>query len=384
VLFRIFRVFRVLILHRMRTLKYLLQKEFLQIIRTKVMLALIIMMPAIQLLIMPWATTFEQKNILLNIVDNDHSSASRLLTEKIISSAYFQLTGAPDNISEAVYEMDKNRADVILEIPRGFENDFVREKNLDLMITINAVNGQKAGLGMSYLTRIVNDYVQDMVPVQAKKMPQITLKPYYRYNTQLSYFPFMVPGILVILLTVVTGILSALNIVREKEQGTIEQINVTPVPKLVFILGKIIPFWIIGLVILSIGIFIAWLVYGVFPTGSLLALYLFGLLFIMVFTGFGIIISNYASTQQQAMFIMFFFLMNFVMLSGLFTPISSMPNWAQHITAINPLRYFVEVIRTVYLKGSGIQDILPQIGSICIFIVVVNTWAVISYRKTNG
>ncbi len=367
----------------MRMLKYLLRKELLQILRNKFMLRMIILMPVIQLIIMPWAATFEQKNISLSIIDNDKSSYSRRLTEKITSSGFFQLTDYSTTYTEALYSIEKDRADLILEIPQNFEKDFVNEKPTTLMTTINAVNGQKAGLGLSYITQIVNNYNTEIIN-SPSSAGVINLKPYYRYNTQMSYQDFMVPGILVILVTLMGGMLSAMNIVREKEIGTMEQINVTPIPKAIFILGKLIPFWIIGLVLLSIGMFIAWLIYGLVPAGHLINIYIFAFFYLLAFTGFGLTLSNFSNTQQQAMFVIFFFLIIFIMLSGLFTPISSMPQWAQIITWFNPLRYFVEVIRLIYMKGSGFMDILPQTIKILGFIVFFNVVAILSYRKTSS
>ncbi len=214
---------------------------------------------------------------------------------------------------------------------------------------------------------------------------QVEIKPYYRYNTKMRYQDYMVPGILVVLVSMLGGMLSSLNIVREKEIGTMEQINVTPVSKVTFILGKLIPFWVIGLVILSIGMFIAWLIYGLFPMGHIINIYIFAFFYLLAFTGFGLMISNFAKTQQQAMFMILFFLIIFILISGLFTPpVTSMPEWAQKITYINPIRYFVEVIRLIYLKGSGFMDILPDLLKIIGFAVVLNTLAILSYRKTNG
>lgn len=364
----------------MRTLKYLLQKEFLQIIRNKILLRLIIAMPVIQLLILPWAATFEQRNISLSVVDNDKSSYSRNLIEKTISSGFFQLTDYSASYDAAMDAIELNKADLILEIPQHFEKDYVNGQPPTLMLSINAVNGQKAGLGLSYITQIINDYNSE---VQDTKLSGgISIKPYYRYNTTMNYRNFMVPGILVILVTLMGGMLSSMNIVREKEVGTMEQINVTPISKSIFILGKLIPFWIIGLLILTVGMFIAWLVYGLVPLGHILYIYVFAFFYLLAFTGFGLMISNFASTQQQAMFMIFFFLIIFILLSGLFTPISSMPPWAQIVTFFNPLRYFVEIIRMIYMKGSGFIDILPNLAKIMGFVIAFNALAIISYKKT--
>ncbi len=371
----------------MNQLKYLLQKEFLQIKRDQLILKLIIMLPVIQLLILPWAATFEQKNISLSVVDNDRSSCSGQLVEKVISSGYFRLTDYADSYDKALMAIEEDRADLILEIPRHFETNLLREQRTELMLSVNAVNGQKAGLGSAYLGQIIADFNQNIL---LDKMPLPELKnavavhPYFKYNVAMNYRNIMVPGILVMLLTLIGGVLSAMNIVKEKEIGTIEQINVTPISKAVFILGKLIPFLVIGLFILTLGLFVAWLIYGIFPVGNVLILYLFAFFYLLAFLGAGLIISSYSETQQQAMFVAFFFLIIFFLLSGLFTPISSMPPWAQLVTQFNPVRYFVEVIRLVYLKGSGLREILPQLYSILGFALVFNTIAILSYRKTSG
>lgn len=366
----------------MRILKFLLEKEFLQIFRNKTILRLVFFMPVFQLLVLPWAATFEQKNILLSIIDNDHSTASRELIQKILSSGYFKLADYSTSYSEALKIVEKNEADLILEIPHHFEDTFIKEKSTDVMLSVNAINGQKAGLGSSYLGQILAAYNLELVN-QSQNLGQIFVKPYYIYNTEMNYRNFMVPGILVMLLSIIGGALSSLNIVKEKEAGTIEQINVTPIPKYIFIIGKLIPFWVMGMLILSIGMFIAWLVYGIVPAGHIMIIYIFCFFYLIAFTGFGLMISNFSSTQQQAMFVLFFIIIIFFLLGGLYTPISSMPRWAQIITMFNPVRYFIEVMRLVYMKGSTLADISHQLYIIIIFAVVLNVGAILSYKKTN-
>jgi len=199
----------------------------------------------------------------------------------------------------------------------------------------------------------------------------------------MSYQLFMVPGILAVLVTMIAGYVSALNIVKEKETGTIEQINVTPIRKHLFIIGKLIPFWVLGMVVFTLGMLVGWFVYGVLPVGSLGLLYFFLALYLLAVLGFGLLISTYAETQQQAMFISFFFVMIFILMSGLFTSIDSMPGWAQVISRFNPVTYFIQVMRMVVLKGSGLRDIAGQIGAIVVFAVALNAWAIINYRKTS-
>ncbi len=371
----------------MKQLKYLLQKEFLQIARDKTILKIIIALPVIQLLILPWAATFEQRNISLSVLDNDRSTLSTQLTDKIISSGFFRLADYPVSYDQAMVAVEKNQADLILEIPAHFESDLLREQQTNLMLSVNAVNGQKAGLGSAYIGQIIADFNKEVITDQGVQMHLVNLinaVPYYKYNKEMNYRNFMVPGILVLLLTLIGCVLSSMNIVKEKEIGTIEQINVTPISRITFILGKLIPFMLIGFVILTIGLFVAWLIYGIFPTGSILALYVFAFFYLMAALGMGLVVSTYSNTQQQAMFVAIFFLIIFFLLGGLFTPISSMPSWAQVVTRFNPIRYFVEVIRLVYMKGSSLGDILPQLCHIIGFAIFFNTWAILNYRKTNS
>jgi ABC-2 type transport system permease protein len=193
----------------------------------------------------------------------------------------------------------------------------------------------------------------------------------------------MVPALMVMLLTMLCGFLPALNIVAEKEAGTIEQMNVTPVRRLDFVLAKLIPYWLIGFVVLGLCMGLAALVYGIYPGGNLLTILLFSGIYLLVVSGMGLVISNYSDTMQQAMFVMFFFIMILLLMSGLFTPVQSMPTWAQAIAAVNPLKYFIEVMRLVYLKGSGFGQLIPQFVALCGFAAAFNLWAVASYKKSN-
>jgi ABC-2 type transport system permease protein len=193
------------------------------------------------------------------------------------------------------------------------------------------------------------------------------------YNVHMNYRQFMVPGILVILLTMVGAILSALNIVREKEIGTIEQINVSPIRKHHFILGKLIPFWLMGQFVLTLGLLVARLVYGIVPSGNFGLIYLFSSVYLLAILGLGLLISSYVQTQQQAMLISFFIMMVSILLGGLYTSIESMPVWAQYITKVNPVSYFIEVMRMVILKGSGLRDISRHLLIMLGFAVVLNT-----------
>ncbi len=370
----------------MRTLKFLLQKEFRQIFRDRSILRVIFVMPAMQLLVLPWAADYEVKNINLAVVDHDHSGYAQKLISKITASNYFKLDKYTASYKDAMTEIEDDNADIILEIPNGFEKDLVKENASTLLLAVNAVNGVKAGLGTQYLQTIIQNFNND-VRTQWIQLPkfntQTSIDITYSdwFNPLMNYKFFMVPGILVMLVTMVGSFLAAMNIVKEKEIGTIEQINVTPIKKYHFILGKLIPFWILGLVILSIGLLIAFLAYGIIPAGSFFTIYVFAACYLLAVLGLGLLISTYSSTQQQAMLFSFFLMMIFVLLSGLYTPISSMPVWAQWITKFNPVSYFIEVMRMVVLKGSNLSDISNNIFVVLAFAIVLNVWAVISYRK---
>lgn len=372
----------------MRNLKFLLQKEFKQIFRDPSIIRLIFIMPVIQLIMLPFAADYEIKNIKLAVVDHDHSSYSRSLINKITSSGYFILTGYTSSYSEAFRKIEQDKADIILEIPVSFEKDLVKESESKVFMAVNAINGVKGGLGSAYLRSIIQHYNKE---VRAKWIqflrfsPEINIDIVYSnwFNPSMNYKVFMVPGILVLLLTMIGANLTAINIVKEKEIGTIEQINVTPVLKFHFILGKLIPFWLLGLVIFSLGLGIARLFYGIIPAGSVLTIYLFASIYLLAVLGLGLLISTYADNQQQAMLISFFLMMIFILLGGLYTSIDSMPGWAKAITKANPVTYFIEVIRMVMLKGSGLAEIKSQLFTIAGFAVVLNGWAVLNYHKRS-
>ena len=373
----------------MRTLKFLLQKEFRQIFRNKALLPMILVAPLLQLWILPLAADYEVKNVNIAVVDHDRSAASRDLLQSVVHTGYFRLVDYSASYPQAFQQIETDKADLILEIPQHFEHNVVQEGNEEIFIAVNAINGVKASIGAGYLMKILQSFNarlalqwQDASAINARS--SIEVHTINWFNPHLNYRFFMVPGILAVLVTLIGSYMTALNIVKEKEIGTIEQINVTPIKKYHFILGKLIPFWIIGMVVFTIGLFvIAMGLYGIVPAGNIALLYLFLSLYLVAILGFGLLISTYAATQQQAMSIAFFFIMIFILMSGLFTPIESMPGWAKLIAYLNPVTYFIQVMRMIVLKGSGLQDILPQLGVIAIFAVVFNGWAVWNYRKTS-
>ena len=374
----------------MKTILFIIQKEFKQIFRNKSMLPIIFILPLLQLVILSNAASFEVKNIKFSYIDHDRSAASRELLSKFQASNYFDVLAQFPSKNEANLQMQNGHVDVILEIPIHFERNLIKQQNTNLSVSINAIDGAAAGVSNVYITQIISGFNQSIQTqlqtynhgnfVQPENIMTI---PSFWYNKTLNYKTFMVPGILVLLVTMLSLFLSSMNIVREKEVGTLEQINVTPIKKHQFIIGKLFPFWVLGLVILTVGLIIAKVIFNVPILGNIFLIYGFTSVYLILILGIGLFISNHTETQQQAMFIAWFFTVIFILMSGLFTPIESMPTWAQNVTYFNPIRYFVEVIRMVMLKGAGFNEIKEQMSIIAIYAFVINGFAVWSYRKTN-
>lgn len=374
----------------MKTILFIVQKEFRQIFRNKAMLPIIFVLPLLQLLILSNAASFEIKNIKFSYIDNDHSVASRELISKFEASNYFNIINSFSSKKEADFQMQTGKVDVILEITNHFERNLIKENGTNLSVSINAIDGAAAGVENVYISQIINGFNQK-IQTQLYQYNEadyvrpinIVTIPSFWYNNTLNYKTFMVPGILVLLVTMLTLFLSSMNVVREKEIGTLEQINVTPIKKYQFIVGKLFPFWVLGLVILTLGLIIAKVVFNVPILGNIGLIYFFTAVYLLVILGIGLIISNHSDTQQQAMFIAWFFSVVFILMSGLFTPIESMPVWAQNLTLLNPIRYFVEIIRMVMLKGATFSDISRPFFIIVFYAFALNGIAVWSYKKVN-
>ena len=343
-------------------LKYLIQKEFLQIRRNAFLPRLIVMFPIVIMCVMPWVMQMEVKNIVVDVVDIDHTVESQRLVQQIAASNYFIFGGQKSTYAEAMKDIEKGRADVILEIRDG-----------KYLIAANAVNGTKGSMGSAYLSQIVS------APFSASSATSVLTL----YNKQQNYKLFMIPALFAIVMMLMTGFLPTLNIVGEKESGTIEQINVTPVSKWSFILAKLIPYWLIALFVITVCLLLAWLVYGITPAGPVLLIYVLAMLLALFFSSFGLIVSNYSDTMQQAMFVMWFFVVSIMLLSGLFTPTRSMPQWAYLTTYINPMHYFIDAIRTVFIRGGGLHETAHQVLALAGIGTLMGCWAVQSYKKNS-
>jgi ABC-2 type transport system permease protein len=345
------------------TLKYLIQKEFLQIRRNAFLPRLIVMFPIVIMCVMPWVMQMEVKNIVVDVVDIDHTVESQRLVQQIAASNYFIFGGQKATYAEAIKDIEKGRADVILEIRDG-----------KYLIAANAVNGTKGAMGSAYLSQIVTSH---------QPIPNLQASILNLYNKGQDYKLFMIPALFAIVMMLMTGFLPTLNIVGEKEAGTIEQINVTPVSKWSFILAKLIPYWLIALFVITVCLLLAWLVYGITPVGPVWLIYVLAMLLALFFSSFGLIVSNYSDTMQQAMFVMWFFVVSIMLLSGLFTPTRSMPQWAYLTTYINPMHYFIDAIRTVFIRGGSLHETAHQVLALAGIGTLMGCWAVQSYKKNS-
>ncbi|MBR5030030.1 MAG: ABC transporter permease [Muribaculaceae bacterium] len=364
-------------------LKVLIKKEILQFKRNSFLPKLVVMFPIMIMLVLPWVTTMDVRHVNVSVIDNDHSQISTRIIDKINSSEYLTLHSITSSFDLSMRELEKGDVDAILEIPQDYEKTMLTGYPKRLSASANSVNSIKGSLGLQYLVQTINKAVAEQrasaTPVKIGE--PVTIQN--RYNPTLEYRNFMIPALLIILMIIITGFLPALNFVSEKEIGTIEQINVTPVSRFSFTLAKLIVYWGAGLIVITIALLVAWIVYGLSAVGSLAVIYAGAFLFILTISGFGIIASNISSTMQQAIFFMFFFVMVFMLMSGLLTPIESMPQWAQYFTYLLPPRYFISIMRSVFLKGATFYDMRYNFLALAILAIIMNVGAALTYKKQN-
>jgi ABC-2 type transport system permease protein len=377
------------IIHRLRVIGFIVEKEFTQIFRNRFMLPFIFLMPLLQLLILVHAATFDMKEIRIVVVDNDLSPFSRRLTDKFRGSEFFTVLEPGFSPAEAEGYLKNNTADIVLNIPADFEKKLIRENQQSLQLNINAINGTAAGLINYYSSSIIASFNREII-VEIyggdieEQMVDFNVTFSNWYNPQTDYKIYMFPGILVILITVIGMFLTALNIVREKEAGTIEQINVTPIKKYQFLAGKMIPFWIIGMLEIGFGILLGKTLFNIPIEGSLALLFFSGGVYLLVVLGLGLYLASISNRLQQVMFLSWFFMLVFILMSGLFTPIDSMPDWAKLINYLNPFAYFIRILRMILMKGSGLVDISGDLISLGIYAIVVLSLATASYSKKTA
>lgn len=349
----------------MRTVRFLLRKEFRQIFRDKTMLGMLLGVPILQLLVLSSAATFEVREGRIWAVDQDQSAASRGLLTRIEGSGRFVFSGSSVSMDAADRALLERDASVIVRIPTGFGRDLARTGSADLQLVFDAEDGGQAGILQSYVGRIIQRYAAELsgsIDVRGVSGGGfVDVRPRGWYNPELSYYDYMVPGILVVLVTIIAMSITSMNIVREKELGTLEQLNVTPVTKSQFIASKLLPFWVIALFDLAIGLVVARWVFDIPIEGSLFVVAVSAFAYLFVALGIGLWISTVVDTQQQAMFIAFSVNMVYLLMSGLFTPFSSMPDWAQLIGQLSPVKHFIEIMRAVLVRGAGFEAVMTPL-----------------------
>ena len=383
----------------LRAMRVLLTKEFLQIRRDPVILRMLLIIPMLQLLVLSNAATFQIRASHLWVVDQDRTPAARALVDRFAATRRFTVIGSSVDARAGDDALLDGSANAVIVIPADFERSVVRDRRAQLQLLLNAENGSQAGVIQSYASEIVAQYAVELsrtllpqrlatgtgterAPVRDR--PVVEIRARTRYNTALDYKRFMVPGILVQLITLVGTLMTALNIVREKEAGTLDQLNVTPIRPAAFITAKLLPLWIIGLVEFTAGLAIASLVFHVPLEGSLGVLYLGAMLFLLAALGVGLWVSTISDTQQQAMFVTFTLIMIYLLMSGLFTPVRAMPGWVQTVALANPMMHFIQMTRAILLKGAGFGDVWRQMLALAILGATILGLSVSQYRKRAG
>ncbi len=364
-----------------KTLKILLKKEMTLLRRNPIIPRLIVGMPILVMLIVPLVTTFDVKNVGVAVVDNDRTELSRRMVADMDASEYLSVTGCHFSYDEAFRQIENGEADVLVTIPKDYLKDLINDRKPELSVKANGVNATKGTLGAQYATMSVVHTLSGWQAEQGLSLPLKENSVVNQYNPTLDFRNYMIPALMVVLLIIICGFLPALNLVSEKESGTIEAMNVTPIGRIEFVLSKLIPYWAVGFLVVTVGMLIGWLVYGLVPEGNIVSIYLAAILFSLVMSGLGVFIANQSGTILQSIFLMFAFIVIFQLMSGLFTPIASMPRWAQCLTYAIPPRYFIEIMRSIYLKGATITDLWTQYAALSGFAFLFCFVAALTYRK---
>ncbi len=357
----------------MQRILYIVQKEFRQILREKLFIGLIFGSPFIQIVLLGFAITTDVKHVALTIVDNDHSVMSRRLVDAFRVTESFDFKGERASQQQAVRALDRGDAKLALIIPAHFERDLKSGRHPKVQALLDGVDGNSAGVALAYVNliamRLQKEWLKESNQFisQFKTIHLTEIEPRMQYNPALESVNNIVPGILAILVMMITSFLTGMSIVREREIGTLEQLMVTPIRNVELILGKVIPLAVVAFLLFSVSILAAGLVFGLWPVGSLVSLYLTAFVFSLSTLGFGIVASTFAHTQQQAMFITWFFSIFAILLSGFFIPIENMPQGIQWVTYLNPVRYFMVIVREIYLKGTGIAYLWKEVTALAAF-----------------
>jgi len=368
----------------------MLRKEFLQLFRDKRARTVLFLPPMIQMVIFGYAATFELHHVRTAVLDLDNTAESRALIERITASGYFNIRARLDNYRQIADLIDRSEVTIAIQIRAGFAEDLRKGQAATVQVITDGTDSNTALIAVSYIGQIASGYARDfqldrlsrISPLLVERVPRVELERRPWYNVDLRSRWFFVPGVIGSIILIMVTVLTAFAVVREREIGTLEQIMVTPIRPFEFILGKTVPFFLIGMadaaLIATVGTF--W--FGIPFRGSLAVLWLGVMLYILCMLGVGLLVSTVSATQQQAMVTAFFFIMPAITFSGFAFPISSMPRPMQWITYGNPLRYFLIVIRGVYLKGVGLDVLWPQMAALAILATFLLTLSVLRFHKS--
>jgi len=368
----------------MKKIRYLIKKEFLQLFRDKKLLPPIFLAPILQLILLGYAVTFDVKNISLSVYDMDNSYSSRELISKFTSSGYFVLKSKMDNYNGLEQNIQKNEVSMGLVIPLNFEKNIKTGKTAPVQLIVDGSDANSSTIGLSYAKVVVINFAQRLLKEREIPIKVSKINTEFRswYNQELKSKYFMIPGVLALLLMLVTMMLTSMIIVKEKEIGTMEQLIVTPIRPTQLIAGKLIPFIIIGFIDINLVLFISYFWFGIPIKGSIILLYFLSGTFILTTLGLGLFISTISKTQQQAMMTTtFFFMLPFIYLSGFIFPIENMPKILQYVSNMIPLTYFLRIIRGIFLKGNGFDLLWDEFVILLSFGIGIFGLSALRFRK---
>lgn len=372
----------------LRVVRLLVQKEFLQIVRDRATLAQLLLIPFMQLLVLGNAATFTITRTRVVVVDHDRSTLSRALGERLGAGGQFAVVEVTASAAVAEQALRTRRATMVVEVPSRLEARLRREGAAPVLLAVNAEEGAVAGLVSGHAQRIVADLAREVAAdAGAGARPAggtLAVSARRWYNPTRDYHHYMVPGIIVSLITIIATLVTAQNVARERELGTLEQLHVTPLTRAQFMAGKLLPGWLLGMALFVGAMALGRAVFGIPVRGNPLVVVAGAAVYLVVALGIGLLVSTVTRTQQQTMFVSFFILTLYLLMSGLFTPLESMPGWAQGVAAATPVRHFVWVMRAVLVRGAGVAEVWPTIAGLGVAGAAVLALAVWRHHKGAG
>ena len=372
----------------MRRVGFLIWKELIELRQDPRLFGVVVFAPILQLLMLGYAATTDIRHVPVVVADADRSASSRDLIARFAAAPTFTVVGIVTGANEVDPYLERGRAWMALSIPVGYGETLGAGRPQTVQVIADGSDANSTNIGLGYATNLIAGYAQQItIERRGAGAPAAGIEPRVRvwFNPRLESRDFMIPGVLALLLLMVTTNLSAMGIVREKEVGTLEQLNVTPLKRSELILGKLLPYALVGLVdvVLVLGIALLW--FQVPLRGSIWLLSALTILFLLSTLGLGLFVSTISSTQQQAMMTtIFFFLMPMIYLSGFVFPIENMPAAIQPITYLIPLRYFLVILRSIFLKGVGLETLWPEALGLAAWGVAILTLAIARSTKRTA